>query len=1569
MYERGVLRAGWAAMVLLVAAGGVSGQGPMPLAAVSVRVAGEESISSPLVPCDPDMVDWLQQARQAVRKKQYDRAVEILSALLEKPDAGFVPDPKDARRFSPLRQAAVGLMGEIPPEGLVRYRRRNDLKAEKRLREALEKGDWRALKSVAEQYRRTCVGPAAVEALGDRQWDRGWFAQAGRTWKNLLSEAAPCRVPMLLFKAAVAFHLAGDEEQAQGLAKRLRETFPDARSPLSGRERNLAEAIEEYLAIPAPKPAQAVLRDGYPGWGGLPGGRAVMPDSRAVLWPVWRYPSPDAAEGASAASLAEELFVAWAGGLEWRDGHLWRQLRIEDRSVGQFLPPVIHPVAVGKVILYRDDWRVVALDARTGRCRWKSQPLPLWASDDRSMVNSQAMQMLWQQRMLLSPMDMGRHALTVGGGRVYTVYHFRLPLPSHWVSIQPNRMASSSTSRLAALSLRGEGKIEWILGEKNGGGTEEEKFLNTCTFLSPPLYLSDSAGDDDGRLYVSAVQGEMFYLLCLRAADGRLIWKSPISQTPVLPAFQGVGMNGWLAFPSLPPAAGEGVVFAATQQGVLAAFDAYTGQPIWAYQYPSTASGGVPPYLVRPVLRGGRGEIRLPPAPTASPILVSRGRVIFAPADGQEVLAFSAWDGEVLWRCPRGGYSWLVALDDDRLVLAGKGLAILDVRNGKMIRQIGGVQCLAAPVAVEGGLLVSGRGRLWRVEGKNYAVSSEPLLADGLLGNLVSRDDGLLAANAMGLCLYGDYERTLAVLTKRMKGKPPPGRLPLLMQRGDLSFHAGRYVAALRDYTEAAELAQSFSDGEETRYGRAQLRQNLYRVHVALGNAEKDAGRSLDHFVHAAALAVTDRQRAQMLLRIARRQEQAGRFADAAATAQRLYEQYAAEEVVDVPVGPDVDGRKRFGENEPTISARLWATRFLQRLLQIHGQAAYAAFDAQAERALREARCGNRTPEAFLKICRRWPWSRFAAEAQFAAAEEFYRRARQATRKGEKNEALRRCEDLLEPLTRMSGCPYRSSALAALAMVRLEAGRLASVALAKREMAKLPPDTLVVFAGWRAPLRNVLADLEKGGSLASPVGAPGRSLSTLRLPLRPIFTVGGPAARLLFDGSARPIRIGSLLFLRNSEGTFALDPSVDSPVQAMRGPALTTLALVPPHPLAAGRAGKSVAVADQQGVSVFDAETFKLLRQESWAEQGAASVLRVGFPDGLMIFQTADGSLTARDCLTGEIRWQSAVSAPFRSPFPPHPNPMPMPVVLPGGAPVLPIPLRTADGGREQGFFSWEGIDLPVRNGCVATVEISGDSMVVVRNVRNGKKLFSRVVARSSRTPASFPPSEIHIEWAGDALLAVAAGGNVFLFDLREPEAPVLETKSAVSPAGVSPLLGGDRDFLAVRGEKGTVRLFSARSPDRPPVILKSELPDGETGLLPMEAFSDGENVYVFSCSSPEIPVPRAWARLAVRRFVISAYDPMTGAARWREETASVGGGASLYSWAMTREHLIVTLWRQDNAGGTCLLLDKASGKVMQHLPLPGGTDRLAPLYPRRMAIAGGRLVVETGKGVVVYGE
>jgi len=1020
----------------------------------------------PLVKVDYDMCDWLNKAGQHIEKKQYSRAIEILQALIEKPDAGFVK--VGPNRYVSLQSRVVELLGKMPDEGLVKYRWLYDPKARRKYDDAVRSGRVDGLREVVEFYRHTSTGPMATERLAAIQFDRGQFLPAVRYWKRLGPLSGDAEA-VRLAKMAAAYHLGGDDLNAGKLAEQIRAKYPNTTATLGGGKQRITEFLTAVMAMPAMAAAKGyTVEKSYPGWGGVPDGLVKMDDCNVVLVPRWRYPpAPVSQENLYNKLVVRTVFSTLQASKAYlKDGHIHLQ-QVPSRGTRDSrkysVPAILQPIVAGDQVIFRDERHVHAVDMYTGKMRWQSREMPLVRKYSATRYSPYGR---WNGPLI----DRGRYSLTLGGGKIFTIYNFReYPVRSH---VTPQSQGDRSSS-LAAMSLAAEGKQLWEIG--NGKGSDE--FLKRCTYVSLPTYTPPSSGRS-GRLFVMAYYVEIYYLLCLNADTGELIWKSQIAQAPPLAV-----QHRWISFGEqcrmvgTPPAVSDGRVFVANNMGILAAFDTLFGQPLWVYQYKSNIPSN------RMVFRRGGGDIR---QSRLNPIIVTHGRVIALPSDSKEVLTLSVADGSSAWpkSVSRGSHGNLTAIDADRILLSGGGLRVLSARTGQELWKTQDIKAhQGRPVVTEKAILAVGKNTIHRISLDDYKVENFGLSdSTGLLGNLVCVDGKLIAANAMGLCGYFGYEEAYDVLTNRLKGETSDQKINILFQRAHLAFTAGKMDDALKDYFACRKMVSEFTDLSKARSIQTMLHTRLYRVYVAMGNAAETPEQMLAMFEKARQYAVTPQEKALMLIRLAKYYEKVGKFVQAVELATQIGGDYGKEQLVDVRIGSEADRLVRLSADRKTISGWDWSYHadrgFVKKLIELHGQEIYEKFNAQAKAALDEA-IARQDPEAIQAVQNRWPLSKWADDAQFAAAEAYYLEVRQTTGP-EADQCMADATRLLSAVASRPNSPHRVSATVALVAIYTAAKWKQAAAITRSEIASVPDDTQVAFADIRGKVADVLKAIDQG---------------------------------------------------------------------------------------------------------------------------------------------------------------------------------------------------------------------------------------------------------------------------------------------------------------------------------------------------------------------------------------------------------------------------------------------------------------------------------------------------------
>lgn len=542
--------------------------------------------------------------------REWHKAADVYQEVLVNYADRVVPSQKLSNgqviQYTSVVTSVQEQLAHWPAEGLAAYRARYEVEAQALL-DAAKPGDLSTLHKVYATYFVTDAGRNAGVRLVDAQLEAGEFAAAAWTAQRMLdlhpdvtAASSPHR-PMLLYRAALAFHLAGENKQATARLEDLQKNFPDAIGRVRGQDTRLAAALQPELSAPPPS-ASASTSDSWP----MPFG---SPD-RA------RVPRTVNSIGASLYSidLARLETANPRLGISPQDG----QSDLDRRSG---LMTGVMPVIDRGELFFQDNSRIYALNLES------SLPLPGWAqtydgnragryvaANALPTPRGQLCTVAVTDNSVLAIMGMNDLRLVVmQGGRRETrlVCLDRRTGVERWTA-RPAQLAETTPPAVAAA-------------------------MRELDFSGSPLVVGDS-------VYVmgrgsKGMQFEDCYVFCLDLATGKSKWVTYVASANIAGLFfdEGMGMSqqsiSHLAYAS-------GRVFCLTNLGAVAAINAYDGTIAWLNVYPREEQDINARFM----------GMRSTPAPrkpwSFNPVIVADQHVFALPGDGKNLHVYHAGSGK-----------------------------------------------------------------------------------------------------------------------------------------------------------------------------------------------------------------------------------------------------------------------------------------------------------------------------------------------------------------------------------------------------------------------------------------------------------------------------------------------------------------------------------------------------------------------------------------------------------------------------------------------------------------------------------------------------------------------------------------------------------------------------------------------------------------------------------------------------------------------------------------------------------------------------------------------------------
>ena len=333
----------------------------------------------------------------------------------------------------------------------------------------------------------------------------------------------------------------------------------------------------------------------------------------------------------------------------------------------------LFPQRIGDVVVVNTTRSVHAIDAFDGSERWRLDSQQLgWESVRNPSDFDDAV-------------DTSERIVTVAAGRGIVVAPVQIP----WSFEQRDQYNEMSIieeipeRRLVALDLE-TGEPLWNTLPPSGWDGDSGTFVERMTVVGPPTVVGARVLVPMARL-----RGRIeLHLGCFDLATGEVMWSSPIvTGQRTLNMFGRANVE----FSSPPPVVLGDTVVIATQLGLVAAVDLFTGETRWDTLYEQVPIQPPQYYAAGWIANRWRN---------APPIIVD-DTVLVAPFDGEALFALDAETGATLWsmdqrlltrhlgirsttsrRRPGAGLELLLAADRRGVLLGGSAVVSLEFTRG-----------------------------------------------------------------------------------------------------------------------------------------------------------------------------------------------------------------------------------------------------------------------------------------------------------------------------------------------------------------------------------------------------------------------------------------------------------------------------------------------------------------------------------------------------------------------------------------------------------------------------------------------------------------------------------------------------------------------------------------------------------------------------------------------------------------------------------------------------------------------------------------------------------------------
>ncbi len=764
-------------------------------------------------PIDREVKRRYQKAQEAIKAEQFADAVEILDNIIrgekgkEAEDSFYQPDEKTSV-FRSLKVDAQNSIANLPAKGRETYERAFGPEAKRLLDSAITSGEVALLEKASRDFLYTVAGRDATVLLSQVYLDQGQPLSAALCLRRVQSngEAAASLEPMLSISMASCWVRAGYLDKAKETLVALKVKNPqgtiklgDKSVPFFDKEADAVKWLNTSLGnmsilIPTEIPEWKMFR-------GNPARNGISTGGSPVLSERWRV---ETVMDPTSQRNIEKI-----------------RKQQKEQASGVFIPSS-HPLAVRDVVLMRTAKNLLAVDFTTGKRIWQYPPdtdtsaqitVPDPFSGQNGAMQARQMQIMIAQGMIpqQSPDRMWDNptygTLSSDGENVFLIEDAERTgvSPTEQQVMGRRRVinigggivspdALQQPNKLISLELATEGKLRWEVGGPSG---RDEPKLAGVAFLGPPLPLI-------GKLFTIGESAGVIQLYVLDGRTGKLEWSQQLDQ---LNEDNQYDMSRRTA--GVSPSFADGVLICPTAANSVVAVDLGTRTLLWGYRMARNPNGNQ--YnngFVQADGQGGNATRWIDSCAT-----IADGKVLIASPESEELVCLSLVDGKLAWQAKREENVYVACVHKGNAIIVGrKSILALKMADGKHAWKGTGI-------SLPGGAVPSGRGfhngpsyylplnsaAVVRIDLDTGAIKENIPSRKGYVpGNLICYKDNILSLSSDYLESF--YQREPLKVRIDAQLAKDPDDADALTRRGEIAYADGRFVDSLTDLRRAYKL-------------------------------------------------------------------------------------------------------------------------------------------------------------------------------------------------------------------------------------------------------------------------------------------------------------------------------------------------------------------------------------------------------------------------------------------------------------------------------------------------------------------------------------------------------------------------------------------------------------------------------------------------------------------------------------------------------------------------------------------------------------------------------------------